>query len=559
MTSSIQHPIGSQSPFRWLPGQRGSSGSAAALSRSWGFLGIEVPETASLAGGAWLDPPAVFPAGSEQAYAFSVDAPSATAQSVTFTLSGASPSDFEARVGNAIEQITSDGTFTVTLPVGQTDVSFGLIEAAPHNRIGLLGWTKRGCLHACALALLLIGTAPLSHAGNLTACIDRKVTFDGIAQLQYATVKATAGPRLYLYSYYPDHSVSENPASSPVHPYLVPGNAVAIGKECGEWDYVQYIGERIISKGWVHSRALTVISSPPLPKAPPVLKQLPPPKELTKMIQRGELGRLGMILDATYRFRLIRGKGVPVCEALLQRLNFTSFRSPPYCGIPENDSVPGFSILHRLPLSEKEIVDLAQRVNMFMLTRSQNHPLPRGPRDFYVREVQEGLKFGNLLVWRYKPEISVDNDGQKHNVVVWQGPAVNGVLGDVRCGEVYLPWEPPDGYRAIQMAFVIQPNGQKIDEKKTQELLGLPAQNIPKYLKQIGFGSFVSLGDSLGFLEYRGRYYMHTFGPTIPWNLKKSIVRYSHDYDNILSVLIRKSGRTRPVCEYRMTIVPTHN
>ena len=105
-----------------------------AQAESSGFLGITLPaQKSSVVGGAWHDPPAVFPAGSEQAYTFSVDAPSTSAQTVTFTLSGASSSDFEAQVGNTIEQLNSDGTFTVTLAAGQTNVSFGLIDITPDN------------------------------------------------------------------------------------------------------------------------------------------------------------------------------------------------------------------------------------------------------------------------------------------------------------------------------------------------------------------------------------------------------------------------------------------
>jgi hypothetical protein len=79
------------------------------------------------------------------------------------------------------------------------------------------------------------------------------------------------------------------------------------------------------------------------------------------------------VLNATYRFHLIHGKGVPVCEAFLKRLEVAKFSNPPYCGIPESASVPGFSVLHRLSLTEKEVVDLAPRVAQF--TR-QVHKIP---------------------------------------------------------------------------------------------------------------------------------------------------------------------------------------
>ena len=98
-----------------------------------GFLGINIHETATVAAGTGIDPPAIFPAGSEQAYTFSLDVPSTTTQTVTLTLSGASASDFEVQFGNNIEQLNSNGTFTVTLAAGQTNVSFGLIDITPDN------------------------------------------------------------------------------------------------------------------------------------------------------------------------------------------------------------------------------------------------------------------------------------------------------------------------------------------------------------------------------------------------------------------------------------------
>ncbi len=92
-------------------------------------MGIYLPGTLSLnaTANAGIDPPAPnFVEGSAQSYTFSVDAPSTTAQTITVTLSGAIPSDFEATVGDTIEQLNANGTFRVTLAAGETNVSFGL-------------------------------------------------------------------------------------------------------------------------------------------------------------------------------------------------------------------------------------------------------------------------------------------------------------------------------------------------------------------------------------------------------------------------------------------------
>jgi hypothetical protein len=103
---------------------------------SSGFLGIHLPETTFLNASAnsGIDPPAPnFIEGSDQSYTLSVDAPSTSAQSFAVTLSGASPSDFEATVGNTVEQLNANGTFNVTLAAGETNVSFGLTDTTADN------------------------------------------------------------------------------------------------------------------------------------------------------------------------------------------------------------------------------------------------------------------------------------------------------------------------------------------------------------------------------------------------------------------------------------------
>jgi Ca2+-binding RTX toxin-like protein len=102
---------------------------AAAATSAGGFLGIQLGYAISLAAGtgASSGSSATFPAGSEQSYTLSVDAPNAQAETITVTLSGASPSDFDLDIGDECEQLNSN-TFTVTLPAGERNVSFGLID-----------------------------------------------------------------------------------------------------------------------------------------------------------------------------------------------------------------------------------------------------------------------------------------------------------------------------------------------------------------------------------------------------------------------------------------------
>jgi Ca2+-binding RTX toxin-like protein len=101
----------------------------------FGFLGINIPYALNLTAGATVgtDPPATFPAGSSQSYTLSVGEAIAAAQTITVTLGGAIPSDFEATVGNTVEQLNANGSFNVTLGAGETNVAFGLVDTTADN------------------------------------------------------------------------------------------------------------------------------------------------------------------------------------------------------------------------------------------------------------------------------------------------------------------------------------------------------------------------------------------------------------------------------------------
>ena len=101
-----------------------------------GYLGIVLPETLSVnasANAGASGPTSNYVEGSAPSYTLSVNVPSTTAQIITVTLSGAIPSDFEATVGDAIDQLNANGTFNVTLAAGETNVSFGLIDVTADN------------------------------------------------------------------------------------------------------------------------------------------------------------------------------------------------------------------------------------------------------------------------------------------------------------------------------------------------------------------------------------------------------------------------------------------
>jgi Ca2+-binding RTX toxin-like protein len=141
-----------------------------------GYLGIVLPETLSLnaSANAGVDPPAPnFQAGSDQSYTLSIDAPSTTAQTFTATLSGAAPSDFEVTVGDTIEQINANGSFSIALAAGETNVSFGLIDTTAANGSSDI---------ASGANLQLIASLPNSDTLNGSTIQSTPLTFSYIPQ-----------------------------------------------------------------------------------------------------------------------------------------------------------------------------------------------------------------------------------------------------------------------------------------------------------------------------------------------------------------------------------------
>lgn len=259
------------------------------------------------------------------------------------------------------------------------------------------------------------------------------------------------------------------------------------------------------------------------------------------------------ILQAKYHFRLLQGQGTPVCGALLKRLQVTKFQAPPYCGIPENDSVSGFAYLHRVPLTESEIVELFPKVFSFTFKQNQ-YAVPRQSR---AAEIKNYIQGGTVRVWRYVPEISVENDGKPDNVAVWQGAGIYpGESSSFQCGETWRVNDPPDGVRTTQMALVLTSGDRAIDQKRTKQLFGNPGKAKPYILayQRMGGGlaPFGPLGGEMGFLEYKGTYYIYAFDGAVLTDRHADLA--AKDMPNSLMVYVRKPSTVRQVCRYRMRV-----
>lgn len=182
-----------------------------------------------------------------------------------------------------------------------------------------------------------------------------------------------------------------------------------------------------------------------------------------------------------YRFDLVQGQGVAVCEAYLARLNMTDYQDPPYCDRLEHDVIPGFVHLHRVPLSAEAVQELLPRVKGFTDHKNQdwqdleNARRQRGGLPFSqpLSDVKNYLG-RDIKVWRYDPPVDIDNDGVLDNVIVWHGFGASGHTG--RCGQE----SPYDKGRQVtlrqtQIAYVLTPNNDRIDVFQTMTIFGHPS------------------------------------------------------------------------------------
>lgn len=255
-----------------------------------------------------------------------------------------------------------------------------------------------------------------------------------------------------------------------------------------------------------------------------------------------------------YKFNLVKGSSVPVCEAYLERLNTTVYAKPPFCGRPEATSVPGFTPLNRKPLTAEEAHTLLPRLSKFMQLRIQGSKEDDdayeamlksngvGPSIDSLETVKKFLRDGEIVAWRYDPLVDIDNDGSPDNVLVWQGYGLNAPLGV--CGQTIDNKNFSTDGSQPQVAFVLEDSQERIDEKRTMELFGHPSGGYPL---PAGAKSkqFRPMGKTLGIFKYKDIYYFDTF-------LEFSELERKPKGSPLLDVFLRKNGMTRRVCEYRM-------
>jgi len=287
-----------------------------------------------------------------------------------------------------------------------------------------------------------------------------------------------------------------------------------------------------------------------------------------------------------YHFQLTKGAGTPVCDAYLERLNITKYKSPPYCGRPENDSVKGFVKLNRVPLSPKDVHDIYpiifayegkanQKDINWNDMKFQKKLVANGQfvmTEAEAKALQMSMDSDWAKIWGYSPPIDIDNDRAPENVEIWYGTVARGPGGTL-CGE--SPFVHPDAppVRLPQIAFVVSNDGKRLDVVKTEKVFAHPSGGYRAYdevnQRWVTFSQFRPVGDSIGIFKFRDLYYFDTFfdkwgdfedkryGWDDPLNKRLADTGEGKSYDkniiNTLAVFLHKDGETKQICEYLMT------
>jgi hypothetical protein len=411
------------------------------------------------------------------------------------------------------------------------------------------GTSTVGILSALMLtASVTAFAATAAEAAPIPDCIREKVTFDGITPLTYATITVSAGARVELYRGYPRNACVHNDCAATTQ--LKDGDRVAIGKTCSDWTYVQHIGDKSVTEGWVRAERLKDLSFKlPYDDGEPGGRQRPP----------------GLRAPSTLRVKLIQGTGIPVCMAYLQRLNQTVFHEPPYCGIPENNQVPGFDQLDRVPLSSAAVNRLfVQAYNVSHPTSTNGEMRPPGPERpgivavYWVNgqvsmAIPAAADTDHVSAWGFRPLVEIENDGKPDNVVIWRDyPPIWGKELNFPCGESMTSGmgnAPSDSN-----PFILTIDGQAIDVEKTIQVFGdpvVPPAYVAARSRPKGFDmdqEFIPLGQSISVFRFHKKFYFSAYRQL---DAKRSTSPTAEAADQHLSVYLRETHQTKKMCEYQ--------
>jgi hypothetical protein len=351
-----------------------------------------------------------------------------------------------------------------------------------------------------------------AEAHPTVECAAGQQSFDGRSPLTYQSIAPGLSKATIHQTFPPNCDQNSAARSCDKESYVAKGNTLGVGKVCGAWAFVQYIGVARVTTGWVNTGSLSPPSEPARPS-----------------------------VETPFPFILTRGKGVPVCEAYLQRMNQTDFVNPPYCGRPESGRVPGFRILHRRWMDSA----MFNRVYISVSSLLERRPV----EDYFVhskdsegRDIFEPPKNGTVpskfqpLTWTYDPEIDIDNDGVPDNVAIW------GDEDRTAFACVEYVGRNPVASRSAQWGIVLNKDSSAIDVQKTKAIFGYPGTKTV----------LNTYGSEVGVFVYRDITYFDTFFTNQESGDFNHARKGQKTLRNTLGVFERRDGRTAQVCEYRV-------
>lgn len=240
---------------------------------------------------------------------------------------------------------------------------------------------------------------------------------------------------------------------------------------------------------------------------------------------------------------ITKGRADPVCNAYAAALREvdqqgdaegeqtqdSQGRFAPWCALHLNPSVAGFPQIKRVLLTPEETAKVYdQMIGMTYETDPQVHLQP-GRRSVIgdteeakLKYIRETMANGQLAIWRFEPELDVDNDGTPEHVLQ---------LRDNRC------WSE----RPIQvLPFIFGSAYDQLDAKRTKRLFGDPR---PPPAKWKVITPFIALDDAGMYLfRYMDKVYVATWFYVDSWNPKDKPRRRSRVY-------VWQRDEKRVICE----------
>jgi hypothetical protein len=433
-------------------------------------------------------------------------------------------------------------------------IKFCVIECVSHRATSGLGQSLASDIHLShqlpsrksrqvgVRVLIFFATVAVLWAALSCAddCATTPVSFDGLPPMHYAVVTGDPGTRLGLHAQLPAGCESSSGGEKcESKGYLVQGDTVAVGKTCGAWSDVQFIGNKVVSYGWVATASLRDAT----------------PNGASEAVEQMH-----------YKFSLKEGGGLPVCEAFLQRINRTTYVFPPYCqwNVPRDEATPGFKLIPRRPMSAEELWPLIGNGEDFLLSQEpnarsvalrrydQSGQLQYDPD--YTLDFVKGFMAGvsrsgvGVIPWLYAG-LDVENDGKPVDVMLWEG----GILSRATCFEGWDPAQTPGSSRHQAYAFILNAQHSDIDFNRTRVVFGSAHNRAPSHQYRAPGHLFVPVGDDIDFFAYRNVVYFDSF--LAVWD-RVGAGPSNRDRYQTLEVFQRSNGVTRPMCKYESSSHP---